>query len=92
MLCWQPIDRVLAHPHPDSVTLDHVIPRSRGGRETRANLWPAHLRCNIARGNRPPPPITPAMVAGLTDLQRVMITATLAANGAVPSLSSTHGH
>lgn len=32
---------------------DHIIPRSRGGADTLANLRPAHLRCNKQRGDMP---------------------------------------
>lgn len=35
--------------------LDHIIPRSRGGREPRTNLWPAHAECNRVRGDKPLP-------------------------------------
>lgn len=33
-------------------TVDHIIPRSRGGDHSLANLRPAHLKCNSSRGNR----------------------------------------
>ena len=45
-LCGQPIDGL--------PSADHVIPRSRGGDDSIENLRPAHLRCNMARGNRVP--------------------------------------
>ncbi len=32
-------------------TLDHVIPRSKGGRNCATNLRLAHHKCNNARGN-----------------------------------------
>jgi 5-methylcytosine-specific restriction endonuclease McrA len=37
------------------LTMDHVVPRSKGGRATRDNLRPAHAECNVKRGNGPPP-------------------------------------
>jgi 5-methylcytosine-specific restriction endonuclease McrA len=46
-LCLKPIEYDL--------TLDHVTPRSKGGRGTRDNLRPAHAKCNRKRGNGPPP-------------------------------------
>jgi 5-methylcytosine-specific restriction endonuclease McrA len=46
-LCHRPIDGEL--------TMDHVIPRSKGGRTIRDNLRPAHGKCNRRRGNGPPP-------------------------------------
>ena len=34
------------------VTLDHKIPRSRGGRGTLANLQATHALCNNLKGNK----------------------------------------
>ncbi len=36
------------------LTLDHVIPKSRGGRTSWDNLVAACLRCNAKKGNRTP--------------------------------------
>lgn len=36
---------------PASATVDHVVPKSRGGRTELANLRLAHRRCNTVRGN-----------------------------------------
>jgi 5-methylcytosine-specific restriction endonuclease McrA len=36
------------------LTLDHVIPKSRGGRETWENMVTACLRCNVSKGNKTP--------------------------------------
>ncbi|MGK7933410.1 MAG: HNH endonuclease [Microcystaceae cyanobacterium] len=38
----------------DDLTLDHVIPRSRGGKDTWENLVAACVRCNVKKGNRTP--------------------------------------
>jgi 5-methylcytosine-specific restriction endonuclease McrA len=38
----------------DDLTLDHVIPRSRGGGESWENMVTACVRCNIKKGNRTP--------------------------------------
>lgn len=35
------------------VTMDHVVPRSKGGRDDESNLMPAHRKCNEDRGNKP---------------------------------------
>jgi 5-methylcytosine-specific restriction endonuclease McrA len=35
-----------------SLTVDHVIPRSRGGQTTWTNVVAACLRCNLLKGNR----------------------------------------
>jgi len=37
-----------------ATTVDHVLPRSRGGRDTWENLVACCLRCNGAKGNRTP--------------------------------------
>ena len=38
----------------DDLTLDHVIPRSRGGGDSWENLVTACVRCNVKKGNRTP--------------------------------------
>lgn len=38
----------------DDLTLDHIIPRSRGGGDSWDNLVTACMRCNIKKGNRTP--------------------------------------
>lgn len=38
----------------EELTLDHVIPRSRGGGDSWENLVTACVRCNIKKGNRTP--------------------------------------
>lgn len=38
----------------DDLTLDHVMPRSRGGGDHWENLVTACVRCNIKKGNRTP--------------------------------------
>ena len=38
----------------DQLTIDHVIPRSRGGGDTWENLVAACVRCNVRKGNRTP--------------------------------------
>lgn len=38
----------------DNFTVDHVIPRSKGGTNAIENLRPAHGKpCNFARGDKP---------------------------------------
>jgi 5-methylcytosine-specific restriction endonuclease McrA len=36
------------------LTLDHVVPRSRGGRDSWENLVLACVNCNVRKGNRTP--------------------------------------
>jgi hypothetical protein len=50
-LCFGEIDFSLRQPDPGSATLDHVIPASKGGPRTTANLRLAHYGCNGARAN-----------------------------------------
>jgi len=38
----------------EELTLDHVVPRSRGGGEFWENMVTACVRCNIKKGNRTP--------------------------------------
>lgn len=37
---------------PGADSADHLVPRSRGGDDSLANLRPAHRTCNAARQNR----------------------------------------
>lgn len=46
------IDPTKSWPHPLSPSIDHIEPLSRGGLHVYANVRIAHLRCNVARGNR----------------------------------------
>jgi 5-methylcytosine-specific restriction endonuclease McrA len=38
----------------DDLTLDHVVPRSRGGGDSWENIVTACVRCNVKKGNRTP--------------------------------------
>ena len=37
------------------VTLDHVVPKSKGGRDSMVNYRPAHRECNMRRRDADPP-------------------------------------
>jgi 5-methylcytosine-specific restriction endonuclease McrA len=54
-ICWIcsfPIALDATHDAPDSFSIDHVIPKSKGGKGLgRANLKPAHRFCNIHRSD-----------------------------------------
>lgn len=41
-----------AKPPKDKLTLDHIVPRSKGGTNDAENLQPACPRCNRRKGNR----------------------------------------
>lgn len=45
-----PMDRKV--PNPLAPTIDHVLPISEGGDDTRANVQLAHFRCNNVKGAR----------------------------------------
>jgi 5-methylcytosine-specific restriction endonuclease McrA len=48
-LCSDLICPDLRWPHPLSLSVDHVVPLSRGGAHSLANTQPAHLRCNLEK-------------------------------------------
>lgn len=50
-ICGDPIDPSLKWPNPKSVSLDHIIPISKGGEHSMKNTRASHLGCNIGRGN-----------------------------------------
>lgn len=43
---------VKLYPHPLSASLDHIVPLSLDGEHVPENVRLAHLRCNVAKGNR----------------------------------------
>ncbi|MFF4848781.1 HNH endonuclease [Streptomyces sp. NPDC001194] len=51
-LCDTAIDLGLKFPDPFSVSIDHVLPRAKGGSDAAVNLQLAHLRCNIVKRDR----------------------------------------
>lgn len=51
-LCRGTVNMELEHPDLWSPSVDHIVPISKGGDDTRANVQLAHLGCNIRKGNR----------------------------------------
>ena len=51
-ICGRAIDPQLRFPDPWSSSIDHIVPVSRGGNDTRANVQAAHLKCNISKQDR----------------------------------------
>lgn len=42
---------IVSFVHPLFGTVDHVVPRSKGGKNVLANRRPAHHLCNSSKGN-----------------------------------------
>ena len=53
-LCGGDIDPDAPRTSPVAGTVDHLVPRSRGGTDERSNLRLAHRRCNTRRGSHLP--------------------------------------
>jgi len=53
-LCSETVDLDIAFPDPLSPSVDHVIPRSKGGADDVGNYALAHLICNVRKNNRLP--------------------------------------
>lgn len=51
-LCHDPIDREAGRNEHFAPSLDHIIPKSKGGPDTNDNLRTAHRICNAIRGAR----------------------------------------
>ena len=51
-LCGGQVDRLLSGNDRMGPTLDHVVPLSKGGEHSNANVALAHRICNIRKGNR----------------------------------------
>lgn len=53
-LCGQKIDRSIRWPDPMSLSVDHIVPLSRGGSDLFDNVQVAHLFCNLSKSNNYP--------------------------------------
>ena len=53
-ICQQPIDPSLPRTSKLGLTVDHVIPLSKGGSDTIDNLRPAHWSCNNRKSDKLP--------------------------------------
>jgi len=51
-ICHKKVNEKLKWPHPNSASLDHVIPLSKGGSHTKQNVQLTHLKCNASIGDR----------------------------------------
>lgn len=50
-ICESDVDMAIAHPHPLSPSLDHIVPLAKGGAHTMVNSQLAHLRCNMVKSD-----------------------------------------
>lgn len=53
-ICQKPIDLELPRTNRYGLTVDHVIPVSKGGTDDLSNLRPAHWICNIIKSDKMP--------------------------------------
>lgn len=51
-VCSEEIDMSIARTSRLGLTVDHVIPLSKGGQDTIENMRPAHWICNVRKGNK----------------------------------------
>lgn len=51
-LCHRKVNPKLSWPHPNSASLDHIIPLAKGGHHVRTNVHLAHLTCNLSKQHR----------------------------------------
>ncbi len=51
-ICKEGIDLREKHPSKKSFSIDHIVPRSKGGSHSFSNLQAAHLGCNERRGDK----------------------------------------
>ncbi len=50
-ICHKRVDKRFKYPNPMSASLDHILPLSRGGTHTYANIQLTHWVCNISKKN-----------------------------------------
>jgi len=48
-ICLTPIEIHRAYPDPLSLSIDHIMPLSRGGTSAMYNLQISHLKCNLEK-------------------------------------------
>lgn len=50
-ICRKPVSKRKVAPHPKAPTLDHLVPLSKGGAHTKANVGCACFQCNVRKSN-----------------------------------------
>lgn len=53
-ICKQTINLTIKHPHKMSLSIDHILPISKGGNNFQSNLQPTHLICNLLKSDNIP--------------------------------------
>ena len=51
-LCKQEVDRSLHNQHPMALSIDHIVPLSKGGLHSMGNVQTAHHLCNAIKSDR----------------------------------------
>jgi len=51
-ICHKEIDMTVPRTSKMGLTVDHIIPLSKGGQDTLDNMQPAHWICNVKKGNK----------------------------------------
>lgn len=51
-ICGDPVNLEASVPELDAFTIDHIVPRARGGGDEIENLQSAHFYCNSVKGDR----------------------------------------
>jgi 5-methylcytosine-specific restriction endonuclease McrA len=49
-ICGEGVSKWRRFPHPESPSVDHIVPLARGGEHSMANVQLTHLRCNLSKG------------------------------------------
>lgn len=65
-ICHKPINKYLRLPNWMAATIEHALPISKGGTHTWDNVYPAHYRCNLDKGDSLPVSIASEHVLGYT--------------------------
>ena len=50
-ICHKRVKKTLKYPNPMSASLDHIVPLSKGGSHTYANVQLTHLICNLSKND-----------------------------------------
>jgi len=51
-ICNEPILLSDKYPHPRSLSIDHIVPLSKGGNHAKYNLQITHWNCNVNKSNK----------------------------------------